>query len=112
MTSGRGPDGLLGVVGRRVAAYWLGSEIRADGLRPRRTRWLSPQKRPFKPKHPRSKVSRDMKSIPRRSFLRGSMTAGLALGMPRLILGAGTRPGGPNDAVNVAVIGLGATTAV
>ena len=53
-----------------------------------------------------------MKPIPRRSFLRGSMTAGLALGMPRLMLGAGPRSGGPNDAVNVAVIGLGSTTAV
>ena len=40
------------------------------------------------------------------------MTAGLALGMPRLMLGAGPRPVGPNDAVNVAVIGLGSTTAV
>src|SRR6202042_2397079 len=46
------------------------------------------------------------------SFLRGSMTAGLALGMPRLMLGAGLRSSGPNDAVNVAVIGLGSTTAV
>jgi predicted dehydrogenase len=49
-----------------------------------------------------------MKSIPRRSFLKGSMTAGLALGMP----GTGLRSVGPNDAVNVAVIGLGSTTAV
>ena len=40
------------------------------------------------------------------------MTAGLALGMPRLMRGAGPRSGGPNDAVNVAVIGLGSTTAV
>ena len=40
------------------------------------------------------------------------MTAGLTLGMPRLMLGAGRRGGGPNDAVNVAVIGLGSTTAV
>jgi predicted dehydrogenase len=40
------------------------------------------------------------------------MTAGLALGMPRLSLGAGPRPIGPNDTVNVAVIGLGSTTAV
>src|SRR6478672_8879967 len=40
------------------------------------------------------------------------MTAGLALGMPRLMLGAQPRSGGPNDAVNVAVIGLGSTTAV
>ena len=36
-----------------------------------------------------------MKPIPRRSFLKGSMSAGLALGMPRLLLGAGPRPGGP-----------------
>ena len=40
------------------------------------------------------------------------MTAGLSLGMPRLMLGAGAGSGGPNDAVNVAVIGLGSTTAV
>ena len=40
------------------------------------------------------------------------MTAGLALGMPRLTLGAAPRSVGPNDAVNVAVIGLGSTTAV
>src|SRR5690349_18421366 len=54
-------------------------------------------------------VSSDMKPIARRNFLRGSMTAGLALGMPRLMLGAGASP---NDAVNLAVIGLGSTTAV
>src|SRR3954452_17493885 len=53
-----------------------------------------------------------MKTISRRSFVRGSMTAGLAMGMPRLTLGAGARPGGANEAVNVAVIGLGSTTAV
>ena len=40
------------------------------------------------------------------------MAAGLALGMPRLMLGAGPRSGGPNEAVRVGVIGLGATTAV
>jgi predicted dehydrogenase len=40
------------------------------------------------------------------------MTAGLALGMPRLLLGAAPGSGGPNDAVHVAVIGLGSTTAV
>ena len=53
-----------------------------------------------------------MKPIPRRSFLRGSMTAGLAMGMPRLMLGAAARSGSPNEAVNVAVIGMGSTTAV
>src|SRR5947208_16683448 len=57
-------------------------------------------------------VSKNMKPIPRRSFLTGSMTAGLAMGMPRLTLGAGPRSIGPNDAVNVAVIGLGSTTAI
>jgi predicted dehydrogenase len=40
------------------------------------------------------------------------MTAGLALGMPRRSPAAGLRSVGPNDAVNVAVIGLGSTTAV
>jgi predicted dehydrogenase len=53
-----------------------------------------------------------MKPIPRRSFLQGSMAAGLTLGMPRLMLGAAPGSGSPNDAVNVAVIGLGSTTAV
>ena len=40
------------------------------------------------------------------------MTASLAMGMPRQTPGAGIRSGGPNDDVNVAVIGLGSTTAV
>src|SRR5262245_3635967 len=57
-------------------------------------------------------VSSNMKRIPRRSFLRSSMTAGLTLGVPRLMTGAEPRSGGPNDAVRLAVIGMGATTAV
>src|SRR5262249_18033868 len=57
-------------------------------------------------------VSSDMKSISRRSLLKGSMSAGLAMGMPRLLLGAGPGSGGANDTVNSAVIGLGSTTAV
>jgi predicted dehydrogenase len=52
-----------------------------------------------------------MRPIPRRSFLRGSLTAGLALPVPRLLLGGQPRSGGPVDTVNVAVIGLGSTTA-
>ena len=42
------------------------------------------------------------------------MATGLALGMPRIVVGAGpsSRSPGPNDTVRVAVIGLGATTAV
>jgi len=55
-----------------------------------------------------------MKTITRRKFLNSSMTAGLAFGMPRIVLGAegSSRSPGPNDTVRVAVIGLGATTAV
>src|SRR2546428_11577849 len=55
-----------------------------------------------------------MKTITRRKFLTRSMTAGLALGMPRIVLGAegSSRSPGPNDTVRVAVIGLGSTTAV
>src|SRR6266481_2871725 len=55
-----------------------------------------------------------MKTITRRKFLDSSMTAGLALGMPRIVIGAEGSSGspGPNDTVRVAVIGLGSTTAV
>ena len=42
------------------------------------------------------------------------MTAGLALSLPRIVIGAerSSRSPGPNDTVRVAVIGLGSTTAV
>jgi len=54
-----------------------------------------------------------MKAITRRNFLKSSMTAGLALGMPRIIIKAQSSPAvGPNDMVRVAVIGLGDTKAV
>ena len=55
-----------------------------------------------------------MKTITRREFLNRSMAAGLAFGMPRIVLGAegSSRSPGPNDTVRVAVIGLGSTTAV
>src|SRR5687768_799735 len=54
-----------------------------------------------------------MKAITRRSFLKSSMTGGLALGMPRIVTGAqGSSRVRPNDTVGVAVIGLGDTTAV
>src|SRR5881397_3979204 len=55
-----------------------------------------------------------MKTITRRSFLNTSFTAGLALGMPRIVIGeeGSSRSPGPNDTVRVAVIGLGSTTAV
>lgn len=53
-----------------------------------------------------------MKPKSRRNFLKRSMTAGLALGMPRIMLGAGAASPGANETVNVAVIGLGSTTAV
>jgi predicted dehydrogenase len=52
-----------------------------------------------------------MKLIPRRTFLTASMAAGLGPVMPRVMRGAGLRAGGPSNTVNVAVIGLGSTTA-
>ncbi len=53
-----------------------------------------------------------MKSISRRNFLQGSAAAGLAFGMPGISIGAGPRTIGPNDTVNIGVIGLGSTTAI
>ena len=55
-----------------------------------------------------------MKQTTRRNFLKSSVTAGLALGMPGIVIGAqrSSRSPGPNDTVRVAVIGLGSTTAV
>ena len=55
-----------------------------------------------------------MKNITRRTFLNRSMTAGLALGMPRIAIGAegSSQTPGPNGTVRVAVIGLGSTTAI
>jgi predicted dehydrogenase len=55
-----------------------------------------------------------MKKITRRNFLNTSMTAGLALGMPRIVIGAegSARSLDPNDTVRIAVIGMGSTTAV
>jgi predicted dehydrogenase len=42
------------------------------------------------------------------------MTAGLALGMPRMVIGAerSSQTKGPNDTIRLAVVGMGATTAV
>ncbi len=55
-----------------------------------------------------------MKPITRRTFLNTSMTAGFALGMPRIVLGAerSSQTRSANDTVRIAVIGLGSTTAV
>ena len=52
--------------------------------------------------------------ITRRKFLNSSITAGFALGMQRIIIGAegASAPRGPGDTVRVAIIGLGATDAV
>ncbi len=55
-----------------------------------------------------------MKPSTRRNFLRSSMTAGLTVGMPRLLI-CGERSSqaqSPNETIRVAVIGLGSTTAV
>ncbi len=42
------------------------------------------------------------------------MTAGLALGMPRMMIYAGrsSQAQGPNETIRLAVVGLGSTTAV
>ena len=55
-----------------------------------------------------------MKTITRRKFLGTSTTAGLALGLPRIVLGAegSASASRPSDTVRLAVIGLGSTTAV
>ena len=55
-----------------------------------------------------------MRPTTRRNFLKNSMAAGLALGLPRIVIGD-ERPSkamGPSDTVRCAVVGLGATTAV
>src|SRR5580658_1633719 len=48
-----------------------------------------------------------MKRTTRRNFLKNSMAASVALGLPRIVMGDG-----PDDSVRVAVIGLGDTKAV
>src|SRR4051812_14625190 len=55
-----------------------------------------------------------MKSINRRSFLKSSMAAGVALGMPRIVTAAqgSSKIRGPSDTVRVAVIGMGDTKAI
>ncbi len=55
-----------------------------------------------------------MKPITRRNFLKSSTTAGLAIGMPGILIRAeGSPPSrGPNETVRLAVVGLGSTTAV
>jgi predicted dehydrogenase len=55
-----------------------------------------------------------MKPITRRDFLKKSTTAGLTLGIGKMVIGAESSPQarGPNDTVRLAVVGLGATSAV
>jgi predicted dehydrogenase len=55
-----------------------------------------------------------MKPITRRNFLSSSTTAGLALGMPGMIIRAegSTRTEGPSETVRLAVVGMGDTKAV
>ena len=59
-------------------------------------------------------MGRNMKPITRRTFLKNSATAGLALGLPKMVIGAERRSTGTgsNEAIRMAVVGLGATTAV
>src|SRR5262249_54535691 len=56
----------------------------------------------------------EMNRNSRRTFLKGSLTGGLALGMPRVMIGAegSPRAPSPNETVRVAVIGLGSTKAI
>ncbi len=55
-----------------------------------------------------------MKQTTRRNFLKSSLTAGLALGLPKTLIGGelASQAPGSNDAIRLAVVGLGATTAV
>jgi predicted dehydrogenase len=55
-----------------------------------------------------------MKPITRRNFLSSSTTAGVALGMPGIMIRAQGSTGseGPNDTVRLAVVGMGDTKAV
>ncbi len=54
-----------------------------------------------------------MKPTTRRTFLKNSVAAGLALGLPRLVTGAEhPATAGPNSAVRVAVIGMGGVDTV
>ena len=55
-----------------------------------------------------------MNTITRRTFLKSTTAAGLALGLPRLVFGGerSSQAKGPNDTIHVAVIGLGDTNAL
>ncbi|QEH38373.1 Inositol 2-dehydrogenase [Aquisphaera giovannonii] len=53
-----------------------------------------------------------MKPITRRNFLGTSAATGLAMGMPAILGGRSARAASPNEAIRVAVIGMGSTTAV
>src|SRR5215216_3761681 len=56
---------------------------------------------------------RTMKKTSRRQFLKTSMVAGLAAAAPRSGFSAATaRPAGANEAVRVAVIGMGGTETI
>src|SRR5882724_8614427 len=55
-----------------------------------------------------------MKKTTRRNFLKGSVAVGLGLSLPRIIIAGEAQPKttGSNDAVRLAVIGLGGTETV
>src|SRR5882724_396233 len=55
-----------------------------------------------------------MTAITRRNFLKTSVTAGVALGLEKMVIGAerSSQDKGPNEMVRVAVIGMGSTTAI
>ena len=55
-----------------------------------------------------------MNAITRRGFLKSTTAAGLVMGLPKLAIGAErwSQTKGPNDTIRLAVVGLGATTAI
>ena len=53
-----------------------------------------------------------MKRATRRTFLKGSLAGGLALGLPHLALGAAAAAGSANAEVRLGMVGLGAVNAV
>jgi len=70
----------------------------------------------FELNHPETQfiLGENMKATTRREFLKSSMAAGLALGLPRMVIGreGQSRVTGSNETIRLAVVGLGATTAV
>ena len=100
------------VVGRRTAVHRLGSHIWVDGLPPRRVRRLSAAGASVPTEAPQVHGEQRHETDPTpelsERFNDGRPRAGDAAALAR----RGPGSVGPNDSVNLAVIGLGSTTAV